>query len=333
MNEHTDQESFKDSDVPNCPPQNVMKIAKGELDPLGDRIHRVLVSTDKFVIYSIFLDPTTISKPSASQSGDSAALPDASGSDGHSWLRTYYPQGYDCAKDLRAKLGHISEELHTVCNVVESICLAKSLDDSSSHSLRSRASEMMARTMEMTFEDHGEKAKTLLTKLISEVTTLRDSKNRMRYVTANVLTLFLLIAMWAALRYSGALDASLIITRVENDTTFPVAHALDVLALGALGSFFAVSAAIQSIRVNHSVSWPEMIYSGAVRVPIGVIAATLTTFLISGGWLLGSIDGQLLVWSLYLFGFIAGFSELFVPNALKQVEASATVSAPGQDGV
>ncbi len=71
-----------------------------------------------------------------------------------------------------------------------------------------------------------------------------------------------------------------------------------------------------------------MIYAGFVRVPIGVIAAGVVIFLISGGWILASISGDYRLPSLYLFGFLAGFSELFVPNALKQVETGQT---PGSE--
>jgi len=71
-----------------------------------------------------------------------------------------------------------------------------------------------------------------------------------------------------------------------------------------------------------------MLYTGVVRIPMGVIAVYIVLLLIKGEWILGSLDGGLLIWSMYLFAFIAGFSEMFVPNALKQVEAKAAVETP-----
>ena len=109
------------------------------------------------------------------------------------------------------------------------------------------------------------------------------------------------------------------------DGTFRV---VDVLAFGALGAFFAVSADIKSVKINHSISIWEMLYAGFVRVPIGVIAAAVVILMISGGWILAAVDAEYQLWAVYLFGFLAGFSELFVPNALKKVESTTDTKTP-----
>ncbi|MEL6207094.1 MAG: hypothetical protein AAFR47_17520, partial [Pseudomonadota bacterium] len=246
----------------------------------------------------------------------------------HIWLRTVFPKDYACARELRGQLSAIAVDLAYVCDVVDSLCRSGNLDESGSRSLRRRATEMMARAMEMAFEGHEDEAKKLLEHVRRHITTLRDSKNRMRYVAANLFALLGLLAIWAALRFYGY-GEDLVILGENGEVQ---CHVFDVLALGAVGSFFAVSASIENVRVNHSVSWPEMLYAGAVRVPIGVIAAAVVILLISGGWLMGSIRSEDLPWTYLLFGFLAGFSELFVPNALKQVEGASSAELPAAMG-
>lgn len=50
--------------------------------------------------------------------------------------------------------------------------------------------------------------------------------------------------------------------------------------MGALGAFFAVSAAINQVRVTYAISTWEMLYTGFIRVAIGVIASGVVVFLI-----------------------------------------------------
>ena len=102
---------------------------------------------------------------------------------------------------------------------------------------------------------------------------------------------------------------------------------------GALGAFFSVSIGLKDVRVNHSITLSEMLYAGFIRVPIGIIAASVVILLISGGWILNNLDDGVKTWAYCLFGFLAGFSELFVPNTLKQVESSTRVKAIEQPTV
>ncbi len=315
----------------NCKLSDGDWLQKGHTDPLGDTVDRILVGTDRFIIYSVVqeispgnADDTEHGEgPSTGVGGLLRGLKKRS--QDHVWLRTKYPRDYECAKKLRTNLGGIASDLAFICDVVDSICRSGNLDAGSSASLRRRATEMMARAMEMAYEGNEGEAKALLKHLRDNVTTLRDSKNRMRYVQGNLLALATILALWVGLRFMG-LTSALVVTEATV-ASFAV-HVLDILALGAIGAFFAVSASVSSIRVDHSVSLWEMVYTGFVRIPIGVIAAGVAIFLISGGWLLAAIQSELLPWTYLLFGFLAGFSELFVPNALRQVEAASSIAAP-----
>lgn len=308
-------------------------IQKGDLDPLGDKVVRVLVGTDKFLIYSVAPeDRSRDDGPGGDTGGTSEGdkglfnWTNTRSSD-HVWLRTIYPKDYDCAKKLRKNLGSIAGELAFNCDVVDSICRSQTLDSHTSSSLRRRASEMMARAMVMAYEDDHLGAVKLLGHLRHNVTTMRDSRNRMRYVQGNLFALASIMLLWTALHLIPYFEpvASLV---VPKDASAFQVKVLDILALGAVGAFFSVSASISSIKVHHSVTFWEMVYSGIIRIPIGVIAAGVTIFLISGGWLLASIEPSYLPWTYLLFGFLAGFSELFVPNALRQVEGATAVADP-----
>lgn len=308
------------------------RIKKGQEDPLGDTVDRVLIGTDRFIIYSVVQDVSGASETVAKEADDMPNRGVFGSAKGrrldHIWLRTKFPNDYDCAKELRASLGDVAADLAYICDLVDSICRSGSLDVGSSNSLRRRATEMMARAMEMAYEGNQKVAKELLNHVRKHITKLRDSKNRMRYVQGNLFALVAILILWVGLRFSGPLS-NLMVT--GSSDSFNV-HALDILALGAIGAFFSVSGSVSSIRVDHSVSLWEMVYTGFIRIPIGVIAAGVAIFLISGDWLLASIEPNLKPWTYLLFGFIAGFSELFVPNALKQVEAAANVTAPSSAG-
>lgn len=306
------------------------RLKKGDEDPLGDTVDRILVGTDRFIIYSVVQEdtPSRGKDPDGTENEPNRITKLLGGFNGgatdHVWLRTKYPRDYECAKKLRASLGSIAAELAYICDAVDSICRSGSLDTGRSNSLRRRATEMMARAMEMAYEGNETKAEELLDRLRKNITTLRDSKNRMRYVQGNLIALASILVLWLVLRFNEP-TAALILTGLSGP--FDV-HVLDILALGAIGAFFAVSASVSSIRVDHSVTFWEMLYTGFVRIPIGVIAAGVIIFLMSGGWLLASIEPTRLSWTYLLLGFLAGFSELFVPNALRQVEAASTVAVP-----
>ncbi|MEL6914073.1 MAG: hypothetical protein AAFP13_06195 [Pseudomonadota bacterium] len=309
------------ADGATCLIADARRLRRGEEDPLGDRVDRILVGTDRFIIYSVIhgggAPPDDEDEPrrfrKLSETGD------------HVWLRTIYPDDYDCASKLRANLSVITKELAYICDVVDSLCRSGYLDVGASLSLRSRATEMMARAMELAYEGHRKEAEELLACLRDNITTMRDSKNRMRYVQGNLLALVVILLLWVTARMSPLATAWTI--PAADGGSFPL-QIVDILALGAVGAFFAVSASVSTIRVDHAVSFMEMVYTGFVRIPIGVIAAGVVIVLISGGWLLSAIDPVLLPWSYLLFGFLAGFSELFVPNALREVEAKASVSSP-----
>ena len=277
---------------------------RGELDPAGDEIDKVYVLTEKFAVYSVATDGR---------------------------VRHYIFGSYDEAKEMRERLSPIVSTMAMIADVTfglrgSHIDRAKAGPEWQAMSERSR--ELQACAVRLAFEGQAEAAQLLLTDFKAQIERRRDSRNRMHYIFANVVALaVILLAWWAANRY-GLPD---FLHRVLLEAV-PVGtgafRPIDVLALGALGAFFSVSAGVNAVSVNHALTLWEMVYTGFVRIPIGVLGAVVAIMLIKGGWILGTVRDDYMMWTVLLFGFLAGFSEFFVPNALKQVEASTTVSAP-----
>lgn len=290
-------------------------VKKGEPDANGDVVSDVFVGTDQFIIYI-----------ASNRAGDRGRL------------RYVLPDEYEVARDFRRKLTPIIGDLAYIGDVVAGLPDRGFLGLHSQYAtLRKRTLDLMARAMQAAFEDQPEAAVALVDRARDEVVSRRDSRNRMRYIFANSLALGVILAVWIGaerfgLRLPEQLAAPLGALPLggasEAGAAIPSFRPIDVLTIGAIGAFFAVSAAINQVRVNHTISFWEMVYAGFVRVPIGVIAAGVVILLISGGWILASISDEYRLPSIYLFGFLAGFSELFVPNALKQAEGAASVKSP-----
>lgn len=277
---------------------------RGGLDPAGDEIDKVYVLTEKFAVYSV--------------AGDGR-------------VRHYLYGSYADAKTMREGLSPIVSTMATIADVIFGLRgshVDPARADPDWRALAERSREIQACATRLAFEGQAEAGQLLLSDFKAQVERRRDSRNRMHYIAANVVALaVILLAWWAANRYGlpDFLHRVLIEAIPVGTGAF---RPIDVLALGALGAFFSVSAGVNAVSVNHALTLWEMIYTGFVRIPIGVLGAVVAVMLIKGGWILGTVRDDYLMWTVLLFGFLAGFSEFFVPNALKQVEASTTVSAP-----
>lgn len=280
---------------------------KGQPDPHGDDVEKIYISTAEFVIYTV-------------------------ASRDHSRLRYFMPTtDYEKAKLMRLGLTPITGLLALIDDVV---CdLRARAEEANWSALRERTTDLQARAMQLAFEGQGTRAVDLLSTVRAEVENRRDSRNRMDYVFANLIALVCTLSLW--LVFEGLpfpwflLDLhALLVEPILLSPGLPGFRAIDVLALGALGAFFSVSLGIRSVRINHAIRRFEMLYSGFVRVTIGVIAAAVAIMLIKGGWILAAIEPSYMIWTVYLFGFLAGFSEAFVPNALNRVESSSNVQTP-----
>lgn len=291
--------------LPRQPTSATANIQLKEKDAAGNVVRRIFVRTDKFVIYS---------------------ADDEDNSDDACSLHYTLAVDYDRAKPYRA---HLLEVAPAVACITDTICAMKPLRWSTMNrryfSTRERAFELMARAMAFAFEGHADAAKAILASLRQEIEERRDSNNRMRYIAATTVSFLMIVVGWLVWRQA---DIDLFSVPVKfGDVPIPVAN---VLLLGALGAFFSVVIDVRKVKVNHTIAIAEMLYAGSIRVPVGLIAAAVVMLLVAGGWILGSVGDDYRVWSVYLFAFLAGFSEMFVPNALKQMEEKTVVERPDQ---
>ncbi len=290
----------------------VATIKKDEIDLLGDKVLKVHVRTDNYVIYSSGSQDFEPRRPRYSLSCD-----------------------FETAETFRQRLDPINGALNRLNDLIAGMRpdgLTLPFYRRHYQSLVDRSIEHQARAMQQAFSDKALEAKEMLTEFTAEVAACRDSRNKMRYIFANAMALLLFVAVWWIFHSIPEPHGRLLTLMVEPNAMTPGAdlvgiRLIDMLTLGAIGAFFAVSIGIKSLRINNSITIPEMLYAGFNRTLIGVIAAGIVFLLISGGWILAGIDPQYRAWSIYLFALLAGFSELLVPNALTRVEGTAAVSS------
>lgn len=277
-------------------------IRAGATDPAGRSVRRVYCDTDLYTIYST----------------------DDPGADDVCALRHHLKRDFDEARELRARLAPIST---TLARVGDMLCGIRPLffEVKQDHAFgRERAFELMARAMGFAFDGQAQPAKVVLAELEAEVAARRDSKNRMRYVAAATVAFGVVLALGLSLEASlgPRLGGELAIGQSR-------VSVMDALLLGACGAFFSVVYDIGRVKVDHAISAPEMLYAGFVRIPVGMIAAGAVVLLLMGGWVLAGLEEGARAWSLLLLAFLAGFSEMFVPNALKEAEGQTPARAPG----
>ena len=277
-------------------------IQPGGRDPAGRPVRRVYADTELYAIYSTD-DPET--------------------EDDLCGLRHHLKRPFEEARALRAQLAPIAVSLARLSDM---LCGMRPLafESKRDHVFgRERAFELMARSMGFAFDGQEAQARAVLAELEAEVVARRDSKNRMRYVVAATLAFAVVLGVGLALehrlapRLGGAVPVG--------DATVSV---VDALLLGACGAFFSVVYDVGRVKVSHCISVLEMLYAGFVRIPVGMIAAGAVVLLLMGGWVLSGLEDGARAWSLLLLAFLAGFSEMFVPNVLKEAEGQTPARAP-----
>jgi len=242
-------------------------------------------------------------------------------------IRIYFlkkPDG-DAWETLHAKIAGIAKDEIALKSVLYSI---RRHNPPTYQSMIARGLEYLAKAYHLAMQDKSEEASEILSSYTRILSDRRDSYNRMKFLWANLVSVLFIIFVWLVIRnYEWAKGFDLTASfaepapdgTIQPDTAIQF-HVADVLVLGAIGAFFSVQSKVRELSISHSITLQEMIYTGFVRVPVGLIAAGVVIILVLGDWILGNLAVENQLYSLYLFGFIAGFSEQFVPMALKSIE-------------
>lgn len=296
-----------------APGQTYPVLAVGKPDDFGETVCKMHLQTDAYDIW--------------------CAKDDA---DGRS-LRYRIKRDYAEARPFRNRLAEITPDIAVIADVLQSIRPSASRGEARDRfvTFRNRIQDMTARAMACAFDEDLDEAKRLVAIARADAETRRDSVNRMRYANATLTAVLGLLAVAAAGAWADLwlADQTLVDLlgphQLRAGADAAQVQALYVLLAGAVGAFFSVAIDLRALKVGHAITRAEVAYSGVARIAIGAIAAMVTLWLLKGGWILASLDPFYMPSAALLLGFIAGFAERFVPNALKSIEGQTSVAPPG----
>ncbi|SFI05093.1 hypothetical protein [Albimonas pacifica] len=272
---------------------------------LGERVVRIYVCTDQYMVFS------TEDRDAPSGDGGLRALRYAvRHGDGRAFRERYHGLSSDVAAMVTAIVGARP-------------VLPLDVAQQNYEAIRERSMWQAAQAVAAALDGSPEVASGLISRARAAIETYRDSIVRSRYLVGASVALALcviLAAMFsaAAARFFGPLGAP--------DEGLPAVA--NLLLTGAVGSYFSVIYALGKVKVDHAISLAEMVVLGASRIATGAIAAGVAVLLIQGGWIMAGVDAAHAGTTLLLFAFLAGFSEMFIPNALKETEGKSAAAPP-----
>lgn len=140
-------------------------------------------------------------------------------------------------------------------------------------------------------------------------------KNRLRYLSTVLSVVVLLIAL-SILCY----NYDWFNLKELNQTLIYVCTA------GSIGGFISVSRRIRQMVFEKEVGSFLYVFYGLERVFISILGSIVVYFIIRSNILLGFVNelGELAIYGILVFAFVAGFSETLIPNLLIKLEKENT---------
>ena len=177
--------------------------------------------------------------------------------------------------------------------------------------------ECVADAFEMLLCGQKEESEAVLKDTVTQLEVWHETVGRLYYQSA---ALFAAILVW--------------ILYLSNNAAGPFLRLLDpwllAAALGATGGFFSVCLNLDKIKVNVNQSLKTLYYAGATRAAVALIAAVACLLAVRGKIILGlaamaSADtaAKVIPDAVLFFLFLAGFSETFITNVLRDSEQNA----------
>ena len=248
--------------------------------------------------------------------------------------------------------GHVIESIHTRCpDFVIYFCKQDGLSDlyyectdgllkttatpnahlakinrlvSDNEKQRRETLECVADAFEMWLCGQTKESEAILTEIIEQLAVWRETRGRLSYQSA---ALFAAIATWA-----------LYLCNRNGAWLLLLDPWLLAAALGATGGFFSVCLNLASIKVNVNQSSSQLYIAGATRAAVALIAAVACLLAVRGKIILGlaataetaGAQETGIPAAVLFFLFLAGFSETFIPNVLRDSEKNAATGGSGK---
>jgi hypothetical protein len=184
--------------------------------------------------------------------------------------------------------------------------------------------ECVADAFEMLLCGQKPGAEAILKDIVAQLEVWRETLGRLFYQSA---ALYLSVAAWW------------LYWMVSKSDIAPTATPwLLAAALGATGGFFSVCLNLASIKVNVNQSLKTLHAAGATRAAVALISAVACLLAVKGKIILGlaagtpETDTATISSAVMFFLFLAGFSETFIPNVMRDSEKNAAAGAPKGGG-
>lgn len=189
--------------------------------------------------------------------------------------------------------------------------------------------EFVADAFEMRLCGQKDESEKILSDIVTQLQVSKETRGRMLYQSAALATGLVVWALYFVLP-----------SIVSESSLTHVAPWILAAALGATGGFFSVCLNLGSVQVNVNQSLLPLLFGGATRAAVALIAAIACLLAVQGQIILGVIGavtspetpGEVLRPAVMFFLFLAGFSETFIPNVLRDAEKNTPTSGGGKGG-
>ena len=231
------------------------------------------------------------------------------------------PQGasdlyYECTEDLLKMMASANAALAKVNRMLPD-----------EEKKRREILEFVADAFEMRLCGQKDESDKILTDIVTQLQVSKETRGRLWYQSATLVTA---IGVWALYFLLPAFADGANLTQVK--------PWILAAALGATGGFFSVCLNLGSIQVNANQSLLPLFFGGATRAAVALIAAIACLLAVQGKIILGLVGdvsnpetaGEIIRPAVMFFLFLAGFSETFIPNVLRDAEKNTPTSDGGK---
>jgi hypothetical protein len=265
----------------------------GERDISGNRIHSIHAKCDEFVIYFCKEDGTS----------------------------DLY---FECTDELLKTTEEPNAQLAKINRLVTEY-----------ERKRRKTLECVADAFEMWLCGQKTESLKILKDIVAQLETWRTMQGRLYYQFATLVApvfLWIVYVVIVATTYRAAWMESL-------PFIFDSLPWLLAAALGATGGFFSVCLNLPKINVNTNQEIKDLWFAGATRAAVALIAAVACLLAYRGKIILGLADSgtelppdAILTAPIMFFLFLAGFSETFIPNVLRDAEKNTPTGSGNAGG-